>query len=156
MKMIKRFLVAGAALALLAPASASATPSAAAEGVNWRIKCQAKDPKGRLIVVRYGNSKFGWNHFSGKHNIRNCGVINAATRDKADKVEGARLEYWAYALRNNDPNTRVRIVVVVQYARQTNGKPPPILTAPRGETIGVITAYCKNQKNNKCPNWVNE
>ncbi|MEU6467383.1 hypothetical protein ABZ882_36400, partial [Streptomyces sp. NPDC046976] len=42
-----------------------------------RIKCQAKDPQGRKIVTRYGNSDFGWQHFTGRHNIKKCGTIAA-------------------------------------------------------------------------------
>ncbi|MBT2423459.1 hypothetical protein J7F01_41150 [Streptomyces sp. ISL-22] len=35
-----------------------------------RVKCQSDDPDGRHIVTRYGNSKLGWHHFTGRHNIK--------------------------------------------------------------------------------------
>ncbi|MFD9812523.1 hypothetical protein [Streptomyces sp. NPDC059080] len=43
--------------------------------------------------------------------------------------------------------------MIVQYARKTSDG---TYDAGKGEKIGVITAYCKNQPRNKCPNWVNQ
>lgn len=60
----------------------------------------------------------------------------------------ARLEYWAYAF--ND-TSRVKIIVIVRYARETKDGE---YDAGKGQKIGVITAYCKGR--NKCPDWVNE
>ncbi|MFI2214931.1 hypothetical protein [Streptomyces sp. NPDC020141] len=111
------------------------------------VKCEQKDRDGRKIPTRVGNSVLGWKHFSGRHNIRKCGVVNGPLDGKVDKVKGARLEYYGYAWQGTK---RVKLVVIVQYARKTDdGKHD----AGKGKKIGVITAYCKNMK--KCPDWVN-
>ncbi|MFI6527404.1 hypothetical protein [Streptomyces uncialis] len=46
----------------------------------------------------------------------------------------------------------VKFVVIVQYTRKTrDGK----YDVGRGQTIGVINAFCRNQPRNKCPAWMN-
>ncbi|MFE0190910.1 hypothetical protein [Streptomyces sp. NPDC058989] len=45
----------------------------------------------------------------------------------------------------------MKIVVVVRHARKTDDGQ---YDAGKGNTIGVITAYCKGMQ--KCPNWVNQ
>ncbi|MFF1649532.1 hypothetical protein [Streptomyces sp. NPDC058240] len=115
---------------------------------NKKAKCEETDPDGRVIPTRYGNGDLGWNHFSGKHNIRKCRVVDAALAGKVDKRSGGRLEYYGVA-RNN--THLVNVVVIVQYARRTaDGE----YDAGKGKKIGVITAYCKGVT--KCPNWINE
>ncbi|WP_231632947.1 hypothetical protein, partial [Streptomyces clavuligerus] len=113
-----------------------------------RVKCRETDPDGRAIPARYGNHLLGWRHFSGKHNIRTCKIVDAALSGNVDKREDARLEYWAYAV--HPGAKRVKIIVVVQYSRKTKDGE---YDAGRGQKIGVITAYCKGM--NKCPNWMN-
>ncbi|MDI3406404.1 hypothetical protein [Streptomyces cavernicola] len=67
---------------------------------------------------------------------------------KPDKVNGARLECWAYAWNGS---RRVKVIVIAQYARKTaDGR----YDAGRGKKVGVITAYCKGM--NKCPAWLDE
>ncbi|MFC8126029.1 hypothetical protein [Streptomyces sp. NPDC057302] len=144
MKMIKAASAAIAAAALLAPAS----PASAGPYWNKTVKCKETDPDGLVIPTRRGNGDLGWNHFSGKHNIRKCAVVNAALRGNVDKKNGPRREYWGYAIANG--GRQVKIVVVVQYARRSaDGE----YDAGRGQKIGVVTAYCKGVR--KCPDWVN-
>ncbi|WP_228452719.1 hypothetical protein [Streptomyces alkaliterrae] len=112
------------------------------------VKCKQEDWDGRVVPTRIGNSELGWNHFSSRHNIRKCKIVNAAINGKPDKKNGARLEYWAYAWSGN---RRVQVTVIVQYARKTaDGR----YDAGKGKKIGVITAYCKGM--NKCPDWLND
>ncbi|MFI8243558.1 hypothetical protein ACIF83_41025 [Streptomyces sp. NPDC085866] len=93
---MKKIALGAATLIAVASLSAGSVASAAPMPVQphpWdkRIKCRAKDPQGRKIVTRYGNSEFG--------------------RQDQD------------------------------------------YDACRGQTIGVINAFCKNQPGNKCPAW---
>ncbi|MGY3676584.1 hypothetical protein [Streptomyces sp. TE33382] len=135
--------VAGAVLVALPVSDA-----AAERHWNSKVRCEETDPDGRVIPTRYGNGDLGWNHFSGRHNIRKCRIIDAALAGKVDKKSGGRLEYYGVA-RNS--TKLVKIVVIVQYARRTSDGE---YDAGRGKKIGVITAYCKGV--NKCPNWINE
>ncbi|MEV7871376.1 hypothetical protein AB0P17_35950 [Streptomyces sp. NPDC088124] len=133
MKVIKTLTAVVISTCLLA---APVSAAAAAPYWNTRAKCEQTDPEGRVIPTRYGNGDLGWNHFSGKHNVKKCRVVNAALAGKVDKKDGGRLEYYG---------------VIVQYARRTaDGE----YDAGRGNKFGVITAYCKGM--NKCPNWINE
>ncbi|MFJ9033741.1 hypothetical protein ACIRQP_35660 [Streptomyces sp. NPDC102274] len=145
MKMIS---VVAAAVAGVVLVSVPVSDAAAERYWNKKVKCEETDPEGRVIATRYGNGDLGWNHFSGKHNIKKCRIVDAALAGKVDKKNGGRLEYHGVALNNGK---RVNIVVIVQYARRTaDGE----YDAGKGKKIGVITAYCKGI--NKCPNWVNE
>ncbi|MFJ4323219.1 hypothetical protein ACIP3A_08910 [Streptomyces tricolor] len=127
----------------------SAIPAHAGSYWNKQAKCQASDPDGRRIPTRLGNGELGWNHFSGKHNIKKCALVTIPLRDKVDKVDGANLQYWGWA--SHRAHGRVKIVVKARYARKTtDGR----YDAGRGQVIGVITAYCNGMR--KCPNWVNE
>ncbi|WP_409054885.1 hypothetical protein [Streptomyces sp. SYP-A7185] len=58
---------------------------------------------GWTVPTRVGNGELGWNHFSGKHNIKKCKVVNAPLNGKPDKVSGARLGYWGYAINGGPP-----------------------------------------------------
>ncbi|MFI8008495.1 hypothetical protein [Streptomyces sp. NPDC086010] len=145
MKMLS-VVTAGVVSACLVVAPAS--DASAQRHWNKKAKCEQTDPEGRAIPTRYGNGDLGWNHFSGKHNIKRCRVVDAALAGKVDKKSGGRLEYDGVA-RNR--TKLVSIVVIVQYARRTaDGE----YDAGKGNKIGVITAYCKGM--NKCPNWINE
>ncbi|MFF8695808.1 hypothetical protein ACF08W_26745 [Streptomyces sp. NPDC015144] len=109
---------------------------------------RADRPRGPGDPTRYGNGDLGWNHFSGKHNIKRCRVVDAALAGKVDRESGGRLEYYGVA-RNGA--RFVNIVVIVQYARRTaDGE----YDAGKGGKIGVITAYRKGVT--KCPAWINE
>lgn len=125
-----------------------ASPAQAAPYWNKRVKCSATDYDGRVIETRIGNHDLGWNHFSGKHNVKKCDFINKIVYGKPDEKKGARLVYYGQAINSGRVvNTRV----IVQYARKTKDEK---YDAGRGEKIGVITAFCKGM--NKCPNWVNQ
>ncbi|MFJ2203520.1 hypothetical protein [Streptomyces violaceusniger] len=135
-----------AATALLA--GGLVTPAHAGPAWNKTVKCSQKDWDDRVVPTRVGNSELSWKHFSGRHNIKKCRIVNAAIDAKPDKVNGARLEYWAYAWNGS---RRVKVIVIAQYARKSaDGR----YDAGRGQKIGVITAYRKGL--NKCPNWLNE
>ncbi|MFD5752459.1 hypothetical protein [Streptomyces sp. NPDC127033] len=145
MKMIKKMVAAAAGACLVAAPAGEASATAY---WNKGVKCEQTDPERRVVPTRYGNADLGWNHFSGKHNIKKCRVINAALAGKVDKKNGGRLEYYGVA---RNQTKLVNIVVIVQYARRTaDGE----YDAGKGKKIGVITAYCKGM--NKCPNWINE
>ncbi|WP_228978529.1 hypothetical protein [Streptomyces sp. DH12] len=140
--------LAGAAVGIASLLVGLATPAHADPYWNKSKKCEQKDWDGRVVPTRFGNGELGWNHFSGKHNIKKCKVVNGPLNGKPDKVSGARLEYWGYAINGG---RQVKIVVVVQYAQRTADRR---YNAGTGQKIGVITAYCQGM--NKCPNWVNE
>ncbi|MET9662500.1 hypothetical protein [Streptomyces sp. NPDC006510] len=146
MKLIS--VLAAAAVGAVLVAGPVPDASAAQRYWNKKAKCEETDPEGRVIPTRYGNGDLGWNHFSGKHNIRQCRVVDAALAGKVDKKSGGRLEYYGVAR----SGTRfVEVVVIVQYARRTaDGE----YDAGKGKKIGVITAYCKGV--NECPAWINQ
>ncbi|MER7789617.1 hypothetical protein [Streptomyces sp. NPDC097640] len=131
----------------------AAAPASRTPFWNKNVKCSQTDPDGRKIPTRLGNHELGWNHFTGRHNIRQCKVIDAALAGKVDKVEqnGTRLTYLGKAF--NSSGQVVDITVIVQYAQATADNR---YDAGPGQKIGVITAYCNKVKNNKCPNWVNQ
>ncbi|MFH9419189.1 hypothetical protein [Streptomyces sp. NPDC017529] len=135
-----------AATILLAGAAA---PANAAPYWNKKERCSAVDPDGRQIPTRIGNAEFGWNHFTGRHNIRKCDLLNIPIGGKVDKKDGANLQYEGVA--SNRQYGRVTLIVKARYARKTDDKR---YDAGKGNTIGVITAYCKGMQ--KCPNWVNQ
>lgn len=145
MKTIKMVTVLVAAVVLLAVPTSSAS---AERYWNKGVKCEQTDMEERKIPTRYGNGDLGWNHFSGKHNIKSCRVIDAALSGRVDVKHGGRLEYFGIALDNGDK--QIGIVVIAQYSRRT---PDGEYDAGKGNKIGVITAYCKGVT--KCPNWVN-
>ncbi|NED87330.1 hypothetical protein G3I76_45520, partial [Streptomyces sp. SID11233] len=87
---------------------------------NQKTKCEAKDPDGRRIPTRYGNSHLGWNHLSGKHNVKKCAFITSALNGDVDEEHGPRLVYYGNAVRPGKKVIKTR--VIVQYARQTNEK----------------------------------
>ncbi|WP_246212362.1 hypothetical protein [Streptomyces abyssomicinicus] len=139
-------VTATAAAALLA--ACLVTPAHAGPAWDKTVKCRQKDWDGRMIATRAGNTELGWKHFSGPHNIKKCRIVNAAIDGKPDRKSGARLEYWAYAWSGN---RRVQVVVIAQHARKTADAR---YDAGPGQTIGVITAYCKGM--NRCPSWLNQ
>ncbi|MEV0186357.1 hypothetical protein AB0I54_45145 [Streptomyces sp. NPDC050625] len=98
-------------------------------------------------------SDFGWNHFTHRHNIRKCGIINAAIRGNVDHDDHhGRLEYEGVAFETGPRPRQVDYVVIVQYTRRTKDGN---YDAGRGQKIGVINAFCRNQRHNKCPDWMN-
>jgi hypothetical protein len=125
------------------------TPAHAGPYWNKHVKCRATDPDGRRIPTRTGNGELGWNHFSGKHNIRKCALVTVPLGGNVDKVEGADVQYWGWA--SNRAYGRVKLVVKARYARKTADRR---YDAGSGNVIGVITAYCSGMR--KCPDWVNE
>ncbi|OOV24896.1 hypothetical protein SM007_28480 [Streptomyces avermitilis] len=95
-----------------------------------------------------GNSELGWKHFSGKHNIKKCNVVNTALKNHPVSRAGARLTYEGFVVGEEG---NIKVIAIVQYARKTSdGR----YDAGKGEKIGVITAYCEGM--NKCPAWVNQ
>lgn len=133
-------------------AGAAAMPGPIHPPWDKRVKCQTDDPEGRHIVARYGNTELGWNHFTGRHNIKKCSTLYAALNGRVDRDDHhGHLEYDAVEFETGVPRPRqVRITVVVQYTQKTtDGR----YDAGRGQKIGVITAYCHNQPGNKCPAW---
>ncbi|MFB7598233.1 hypothetical protein [Streptomyces sp. NPDC056160] len=123
---------------------------AAAPHWNKTVKCHQKDWDGRNVPTRTGNSELGWAHFSGRHNIRTCRIVNAPLNGKPDKTDGrGGLEYWGYAF--DGRHAQVKIIVKAQVTRRTQDKR---YDAGKGQMIGVITAFCKGMT--KCPDWMNQ
>ncbi|TVL87787.1 hypothetical protein [Streptomyces sp. SAJ15] len=119
-----------------------------------RVHCREEDPEGRDIVTRWGNGELGWKHFTYRHNIRKCGILGAAIRGKVDRDDHhGRLEYDGVAIRTGPKPAQVDFVVIVQYTRRTKDKR---YDAGKGQKIGVVNAFCRNQPRNKCPAWMNE
>ncbi|MEU4084728.1 hypothetical protein [Streptomyces aureus] len=119
-----------------------------------RVHCNTTDPDGRHIVTRFGNSSFGWNHFTHRHNIKKCSTLAAALHGNVDRDNHhGRLEYDGVALETGPPGRQrqVKFTVIVQYTRKTTDG---LYDAGRGQKIGVINAFCRNQPNNKCPAWM--
>ncbi|MCP9956330.1 hypothetical protein [Streptomyces sudanensis] len=115
---------------------------------NKSKKCEQKGGDGRVVPTRFGDGELGWNHFSGKHGIKKCKVVNGPLDGKPDKVSGARLEYRGHAVNGG---RQVKIAVVVQCAQRTADRR---YSAGTGQKIGVVTAYCRGVST--CPNRVNE
>ncbi|MCS0634582.1 hypothetical protein NX801_02665 [Streptomyces sp. LP05-1] len=121
---------------------------------NKTVRCESTDPEGRHIVTRYGDAHLGWNHFTHRHNIRVCKIVNAAVGGKVDRGDHhGRLEYDGVAVKTGGKPEQARFIVIVQYSRYTKDKK---YDAGRGQTIGVVNAFCRNQPNNKCPAWMNQ
>lgn len=142
-------LLSGAAPAQARPLPADPHPP------TWskQVHCTATDPDGRHIVTRLGNSIFGWYHFNIRHNIHKCSTLAAAIHGNVDRDDHhGRLEYDGVAFETGVPRPRLaKFTVIVQYTRKTkDGK----YDAGRGQKIGVINAFCHNQRNNKCPAWM--
>ncbi|MEU5313646.1 hypothetical protein [Streptomyces sp. NPDC021562] len=98
--------------------------------------------------------RFRLNHFTYRHNIRKCSILDKALRDKVDhKYRNGRLEHEGVAIRTGGRPAQVDFLVIVQYTRTTTDRK---YDAGRGQTIGVVNAFCKNQPNNKCPAWMNQ
>lgn len=137
----------GLASVLVGPAS----HAHAAPYWNKRVKCEATDNQGRKIPTRIGNGDLGWNHFSGKHNIRKCAVVKAVLHSTPKNEGRGRLVYEVGLGRVGGPGVQVK--VIAQYSRKTADEK---YDAGSGKKIGVITAFCRNVPRNKCPNWINE
>ena len=118
------------------------------------MHCTSTDPDGRKLVTRFGNEEFGWHHFTRRHNIRKCSILDAALRDKVDhKYRDGRPEYEGVAIKTGGRPAQVDFLVIVQYTRNTtDGR----YDAGRGQKIGVVNAFCKNQPHNTCPAWMNQ
>ncbi|MFH8371186.1 hypothetical protein [Streptomyces sp. NPDC018031] len=129
--------------------------SHAAPSWNKTVKCEAKDEQDRKIPTRTGNSELGWNHFSGKHNIKKCKVVNNVIKDnKPDPRESdgnGRLVYKTKPLQARKGT--VQFKVIAQYSRKIKDGE---YDAGRRNKIGVITAFCERVPRSECPNWVNE
>ncbi|MGW9452430.1 hypothetical protein [Streptomyces sp. NPDC055632] len=142
--------------ALVPPVAVAATlllgfvaPVHAAPYWNKSIKCSAADPDGRKILTRVDNGELGWNHLSGKHNIKKYALVDILLQGNVDRVSGADIQYWGRA--TNRAYGLVKLIVKVRYTRKTaHGR----YDAVPGPVVGVITAYCNGMQ--KCPHWVNE
>lgn len=117
------------------------------------VKCEETDPDERHIVIRRGKSELGWYHFTLRHSIRTCEIINDALRGNVDRDDHhGRLEYDGVAFETGPRPRQVNCTVIVQYSRKTkDGR----YDVGRGQKIGVVNAFCHNQPHNKCPDWMN-
>ncbi|MFD9305411.1 hypothetical protein ACFWCB_22605 [Streptomyces sp. NPDC060048] len=127
--------------------------TAQARGSHWSVvKFVSKDGEGKYIPTREGNSAFGWQHFSGPHNIRDPKVIKIVTSEHPTR-KGVRREYGG-VLTNRLGAILARIKVVAQYDYKTADGVYQL--ADRSQKIGTITAYCERVSRNRCPDAVNE
>ncbi|MER5973666.1 hypothetical protein ABT112_28765 [Streptomyces sp. NPDC002055] len=143
--------IAALATVSIATAALLVGTGAPAQAADWntRVKCEATDSSNKKIPTRFGNSVLGWNHFSRPHNIRTCRAVNAAISANAKELDDNRIEYWTDMKKGDE---YVRVTVIAQYSRKTlDGE----YDAGAGQKVGVITAYCKGQRQNVCPSWVN-
>jgi hypothetical protein len=121
---------------------------------HWSVvKFVSKDGEGKNIPTREGNSKFGWRHFSGPHNIHDPKVIKIVTSERPEEKEGARRVYGG-VLTNRLGAILARIKVIAQYSYKTVDGDYEL--ADHSHKIGTITAYCERVLRNKCPDAVNE
>ncbi len=121
---------------------------------HWSVvKFVSKDGGGKNIPPREGNSKFGWRHFSGPHNIHDPKVIKIVTSERPEEKEGARRVYGG-VLTNRLGAILARIKVIAQYSYKTADGDYEL--ADHSHKIGTITAYCERVPRNKCPDAVNE
>ena len=154
---MKKFTaIAATALTTATLLSGTVHTAQAVSGPTWNknVHCEATDPDGRHIVTRWGNAHLGWSHFTYRHNIRVCKIVNAAIRGKVDRNDHhGRLEYDGVAIKTGGKPQQVRFTVIVQYSRYTKDKK---YDAGKGQKVGVVNAFCRNQPNNKCPAWMNK
>ncbi|MBW8735766.1 MAG: hypothetical protein JF621_01050 [Streptomyces turgidiscabies] len=130
--------------------SAGAGPSVS----HWSVvKFVSKDGEGKNIPTREGNSKFGWRHFSGPHNIHDPKVIKIVTSERPEEKEGARRVYGG-VLTNRLGAILARIRVIAQSSYRTADGDYEL--ADQSHRIGTITVYCARVPRNKCPDAVNE
>ncbi|MBO8183923.1 hypothetical protein JW592_00240 [Streptomyces sp. DW4-2] len=95
-----------------------------------------------------GNSELGWKHFSAKHNIKKCAIVNTALKNHPVSKDGSSFTYEGHVF---GADGRIKVIAKVQYSRRTtDGR----YDAGAGQKIGVITAYCVGM--NRCPSWINE
>jgi len=121
---------------------------------HWSVvKFVSRDGEGKNIPTREGNSRLGWRHFSGPHNIHDPKVIKIVTSERPEKKDGARREYGG-VLTNRLGAILARIKVIVQYDYKTADGAYEL--ADESHKIGTITAYCERVPRNKCPDAVNE
>lgn len=109
------------------------------------------DLKGNKVFVRYGNSALGYQHFAGKHNLRNRVVFSHLMVTRPSAASGARLEYNLYVADPSNGDITERIFIVSQQSTRTDDNK---WRTPDGGYVGVITAYCKGKT--KCPEFVNK
>lgn len=118
------------------------------------IKWEEKDLRGIDIPIRKGDSALGYSHYSGKHNLCTREPVAAAFRTrKPDKDLGARQEYVTYVVERPSNKLHLTIRVIVQAASSTDDR--RYRTEDR-RNVGLITAYCENVPQNRCPQWVDE
>ncbi|MFH8467701.1 hypothetical protein [Streptomyces sp. NPDC017991] len=136
------------------PSPAAPRADASARASHWSVvKFVSKDGEGKNIPTREGNSKFGWRHFSGPHNIHDPKVIKIVTSERPEKKDGARRVYGG-VLTNRLGAVLARIKVIAQYSYKTADG--DYVLADHSHKIGTITAYCERVARNKCPDAVNE
>lgn len=112
-----------------------------------------KDGEGKRIPTREGNGKFGWRHFTDRHNIHGPKVVRIVTSERPEEKKGTRRVYGG-VLVNRSGIVLARIKVIAQYAHKTADGAYRL--ADDSHKIGTITAYCERVPRNKCPNAVNE
>ncbi|MFI0977707.1 hypothetical protein ACH4SP_11890 [Streptomyces sp. NPDC021093] len=142
--------LAAAAVGTAALFVGTVAPAQAAPAWNKTVKCEQRDADNRKIPTRQGNAELGWMHFSGKHNIKKCSVVNKALKNHPVGKDGSSFTYEGQVISSSG---RVKVVVIVQYSRKTTDSR---YDAGAGQKIGVITAYCEGTNKNKCPPWVND
>lgn len=121
---------------------------------HWSVvKFVSRDGEGKNIPTREGNSKFGWRHFSGPHNIHDPKVVKIVTGERPEEKSGARRVYGG-VLTDRLGTIFARIKVIVQYSYRTGDGEYQL--ADKHHKIGTITAYCERVPRNKCPDAVNE
>ncbi|MGW7022383.1 hypothetical protein [Streptomyces decoyicus] len=138
----------GAAVSPLRSRTATTSESVTAHA--WHTnKFNSRDVHGREIPTRWGNSKLGWNHFSGPHNIHNEKVVKAAYNEHPEAGKGYRKEFGAVVLNNGHTVAKIRVISWWHWQTKDGRYKLP---GHKGK-IGTITAFCQGV--NRCPDVVN-
>lgn len=138
----------GAAVSPLRGRAATTSESVTAHA--WHTnKFNSRDVHGREIPTRWGNSKLGWNHFSGPHNIHNEKVVKAAYNEHPEAGKGYRKEFGAVVLKDGHTVAKIRVISWWHWQTEDGRYKLP----GRKGKIGTITAFCQGV--NRCPDVVN-
>ncbi|MFI7573932.1 hypothetical protein [Micromonospora sp. NPDC049497] len=121
-------------------------PGGGNDGQWWSVVWSGRDLSGTYVPLRLGDSRLGYRHYSGRHNLTSLEPWKAVLKSRGPD---AKSNYTALLV---DRNLGVRETVIfgVQLSTRTNDRE---YETPDGAYIGVITGYCKGKT--KCPSAVN-
>lgn len=140
---------------IVSPSGGSCPPNTTYSGANAKYSCMATVPdgSGHVVWIRQGYNTsagkgFGYEHFYNKHNVWLSTVSNDIQNNQSGIYQSktGRYLYGEYYVGSNG---QVDQQVLAFESRNS---------APVGNEMGIITAYCQTGSGGyeaKCPNWVN-